>query len=416
MMTLTELHGFLLQRLLDDVMPFWMRHSIDWQNGGMWTCLADDGTILSRDKYIWSNARALWTFSALVNRIASKYSVSPDVQETWRQAAANQYRFLKQYGRDANGYWVFVVDETGHVQVGENSIYTDTFAIYGLVEYFRMTGDEEALSLARETATSCRERLARPGAYKTAPYPTPPGMKPHGEAMQFSLVFSELGHELRDESILAQGSRYGREVLDHFYRADRGVLLEYLGLDNSVWDTPEGRTMVPGHGIESLWFQIHNFMRIGDAARARQAAAAMRPCLERGWDTEYGGLFLGIDVEGKQPPYWKHAEKKIWWPFTEALCGTLLAYEQLHQDWCLEWYWQIHGWAFAHFPDKEHGEWTQRLDRRGNRIDEVIVLPVKDPFHLPRALIVAIQTLERLTHSVSERGFQTLQTIERRTI
>ena len=73
MMTLTELHGFLLQHLLDDVMPFWMRHSIDWQNGGMWTCLADDGSILSRDKYIWSNARALWTFSALVNRIARQY-------------------------------------------------------------------------------------------------------------------------------------------------------------------------------------------------------------------------------------------------------------------------------------------------------------------------------------------------------
>jgi len=37
MMTLTELHRFLLQHLLDDVMPFWARHSIDWQNGGMWT-------------------------------------------------------------------------------------------------------------------------------------------------------------------------------------------------------------------------------------------------------------------------------------------------------------------------------------------------------------------------------------------
>src|SRR5512135_3064503 len=178
-MTLTQLRGFLLRHLIDDVMPFWMRHSIDWRNGGMWTCLADDGSILSRDKYIWSNARALWTFSALVNRIASTYSVNADTQAAWRQAAANQYRFLKLHGRDANGYWVYVVDETGQAVVGENSIYTDTFAMLGLVEYFRMTGDEEALILARETATSCRGRLARPGAYKTAPYPTPPGMKPH---------------------------------------------------------------------------------------------------------------------------------------------------------------------------------------------------------------------------------------------
>jgi N-acylglucosamine 2-epimerase len=398
-MNLPELQIFLLRHLTQDVMPFWIRYSVDWENGGMWTCLADDGSILSHDKYIWSNARALWTFSALVNRIADQYAevVGAEVKETWWQAAANQYRFLKRCGRDENGYWVFVVDESGHnVVMGEKSIVTDAFAIYGLVEYFRMTGEEEALDIARETAHTCLERLARPGTYKTAPYPTPPGMRPQREAMQFSLMLSELGHELQDEAILSAGLNYGRDVLDHFYCADRGVLLEYLGLDNRVWDTPAGRAMVPGHAIESLWFQIHNFTRIGDSVRARQAAAAMRPCFEKGWDPEYGGLFLGIDVEGREPPYWKNADKKIWWPFTEAICGALLAYEQLREDWCLEWYWKCHHWAFAHFADEEHGEWTQKLDRQGNRIDDIIALPVKDPYHLPRGLIIAVETLERL--------------------
>lgn len=258
-MNLCELHSILFRHLTEEVIPFWIRHSIDWENGGMWTCLADDGSILNRDKYIWSNARALWTFSALVNRIKH---VDEDTGETWRRAAANQYGFLKRCGRDENGYWVFVVDETGaEAIIGQNSIVTDAFAIYGLVEYFRTTGDEEALDIARETAHTCLDRLARPGTYKTAPYPTPPGMRPQREAMQFSLMFCELGHELGDESILNAGLSYGRDVLDHFYRADREVLLEYLGLDNSPWDTPAGRTMVPGHAIESLWFQIHNFTR-----------------------------------------------------------------------------------------------------------------------------------------------------------
>jgi len=64
------------------------------------------------------------------------------------------------------------------------------------------------------------------------------------------------------------------------------------------------------------------------------------------------------------------------------------------------------GLGLGTFPDKEHGEWTQRLDRRGTRLTEVIALPVKDPFHLPRALIVAIQTLQRLTQSVSDAPFR----------
>ena len=37
----------------------------------------------------------------------------------------------------------------------------------------------------------------------------------------------------------------------------------------------------------------------------------------------------------------------------------------------------------------------QRLDREGRKIHEVIALPVKDPFHLPRALILAVESLER---------------------
>jgi len=387
-MTFAELRDFLRAHLVDDIAPFWFRHAIDWDNGGLFSCIADDGAVLRRDKYMWSNTRALYTFSALHNRI--------EPREDYRRAADNQYRFIRRCGRDDRGCWVFLVDEKGNVLEGENSIVTDAFAIFGLVEYFRMTGDDEALVIARETADTVRERLARPGTYNTAPYPTPEGMKPHREAMQFSLSFCELGHEMEDEEMLDAGLALARDVIHNFYREDRNVLLEYVNFDNTTRDTPEGRTMVPGHGIESLWFQIHNFTRVGDAESARRAARAMRCCFEKGWDPEFGGLFLGIDVDGKEPVYWKNSEKKIWWPFTEALPGTLMAWEQLHEDWCLEWYWKVHEWAFAHFPVPEHGEWTQRLDREGRKIDTLIALPVKDPFHLPRGLIIAIETLNRI--------------------
>jgi N-acylglucosamine 2-epimerase len=43
----------------------------------------------------------------------------------------------------------------------------------------------------------------------------------------------------------------------------------------------------------------------------------------------------------------------------------------------------------------ETGEWRQRLDRRGDPISTVVALPVKDPFHLPRAAILAVQLLDR---------------------
>ena len=63
------------------------------------------------------------------------------------------------------------------------------------------------------------------------------------------------------------------------------------------------------------------------------------------------------------------------------------------QAWCLEWYERLHAWSFKFFPMPGTGEWRQRLDRQGNPVTEVIALPVKDPFHLPRAVILILQLL-----------------------
>ena len=153
--------------------------------------------------------------------------------------------------------------------------------------------------------------------------------------------------------------------------------------------------MGPGHGIESAWFQIESLRERGDRARIAKALDIMRWSFEKGWDADYGGLFLAIDLEGGKP-FLDHADSKIWWPFCEALCGALLAWEASGETWCLEWYGKTHEWAFAHFPDREHGEWKQRLDRRGQPLDRFVALPVKDPFHLPRAAIYALQCTERI--------------------
>jgi N-acylglucosamine 2-epimerase len=363
----------------------------------------------------------LWTFSALARRV--------EAVEDWRLTAESIYGFLLEHGRDRSGRWNFLLDERGHVLLDSQSIIADAFAIYGLVEYYHLSGRAEALEVARQTYESCLERLSKPGSYKTALYPTPPGMKAHREAMQFSLMLFELGRALGEESVIEKALGFSDEVLQHFYRWDRGVLLEYLGADNEPWDTPAGRAMVPGHGIESLWFQIHirSSREISDSASARRAASAMQSCFEKGWDPQYGGLFLGIDVEGKHPPYWKLADTKRWWPHCEALCGSLLAYEQIGEPWCLQWYWKTHEWAFGHFPDEQHGEWVQNLDRTGRPLmsetssprDERAAqelaarsgatktwisfdLNIKDPFHLPRALIVACEALERIAASEAQ--------------
>ena len=51
--------------LLTDVIPFWERHSLDHECGGYFTCLGRDGTVFDTDKFVWLQARQVWTFSML---------------------------------------------------------------------------------------------------------------------------------------------------------------------------------------------------------------------------------------------------------------------------------------------------------------------------------------------------------------
>jgi N-acylglucosamine 2-epimerase len=144
-----------------------------------------------------------------------------------------------------------------------------------------------------------------------------------------------------------------------------------------------------------MWFMIHFFQKLGDGVSPEWAIDTIKRHVELGWDDEYGGLLLSVDADGGAP-WWPFADSKIWWPHTEALYALLLAYDLSQEQWCLDWFEKVHNYAFSHYPVTPYGEWTQKLDRQGNKFTETVALPVKDPFHLPRALIYCIQVLQRL--------------------
>lgn len=172
---------------------------------------------------------------------------------------------------------------------------------------------------------------------------------------------------------------------------------DWLREDGTHVDAPRGTACVPGHAIESMWLQLHIARETGDRATIDRAIEAVRWHLERGWDAEYGGLFLAIDVGGRQEVGWPYTEKKLWWPHVEALYATILCYQFCKEGWCLEWHEKVRRWSFDHLPVADFGEWRQKLTREGREITDTLVLPVKDPFHLPRGLIYLVETLGSCT-------------------
>ena len=55
--------------LLNNVIPFWEKHSIDNLHGGYFTCLDRKGNVYDTDKFIWLQGRQAWTFSMLYNNV-----------------------------------------------------------------------------------------------------------------------------------------------------------------------------------------------------------------------------------------------------------------------------------------------------------------------------------------------------------
>ena len=52
-------------------------------------------------------------------------------------------------------------------------------------------------------------------------------------------------------------------------------------------------------------------------------------------------------------------------------------------------------YSFSTFPSTNNGEWVQIRDRKGEPIDKVVALPVKDPFHIMRDFLKIIKLEEK---------------------
>jgi hypothetical protein len=107
--------------------------------------------------------------------------------------------------------------------------------------------------------------------------------------------------------------------------------------------------------------------------------------LRHGLDREHGGLLYFTDLRGLPAQEYWH-DMKFWWPHCEAIIATLLAWQLTGDAKYARWHALVHDWSFAHFPDREHGEWFGYLHRDGSVSQRAKGNLFKGPFHLPRML------------------------------
>ena len=129
------------ENLTNNILKYWSTKMIDSRNGGFYGRISGSEQLYAdADKGAILNARILWTFSAA-------YRILGKEEYLTIATRAKQYIIDKFYDKEFGGvYWS--LNYLGKPLDTKKQIYAIGFAIYGLSEYARATGDREALDYA----------------------------------------------------------------------------------------------------------------------------------------------------------------------------------------------------------------------------------------------------------------------------
>ncbi|RPI66247.1 MAG: N-acyl-D-glucosamine 2-epimerase, partial [Geobacteraceae bacterium] len=129
--------------VLENILPFWIEKTTDTYYGGFIGEVSAHGVPEPQaPKGGILLSRMLWTFS-------HAYSLYHNPQ--YLQAARHAYQFLVQKLWDPqNGGIYWLVDYQGNPLDTKKHVYAQSFALYGLAEFARVTHDQEALEKAIE--------------------------------------------------------------------------------------------------------------------------------------------------------------------------------------------------------------------------------------------------------------------------
>ena len=131
------------KELIENILPFWIKKMQDKQNGGFYGRI--DGTDIlhsEANKGAILNARILWTFSS-----AYRILKNPEYLLMAQRAFdyINKFFIDKTYG---GAYWE--LDYKGIPVNKKKQTYVQGFMLYGFSEFYRATGNEHALQLAKD--------------------------------------------------------------------------------------------------------------------------------------------------------------------------------------------------------------------------------------------------------------------------
>lgn len=373
--------------MIHNIMPFWMKHGLDRKHGGVYTCVDRDGTLIDTTKSVWFQGRFGFIAAYAYNHIEK----NPE----WLAASKSCLDFIEAHCIDTDGRMYFEVTEDGTPLRKRRYVFSECFAAIAMSEYALASGDKNYAVKSLDLFKRIQHFISTPGILAPKYLDS---MKAQGHSITMILIntASRIRAAISDPVLTKQIDDSIETLRKYFIHPEFKALLEMVGPNGKFIDTGSGRTINPGHCIETAWFILEEAKgRDWDKEMVQTAITILDWSWEWGWDKEFGGIINFRDC--RNLPCQDYAQDmKFWWPQTEAIIATLYAYQATKDEKYLAMHKQISDWTYAHFPDAEFGEWYGYLHRDGTVAQPAKGNLFKGPFHIPRMLIKGHMLCEEL--------------------
>lgn len=380
--------------LLEKVAPYWAERVLDQENGGFRTCFDRQGKCYNPNKHGWFMGRTMYTYSVL----CQEFGTRPE----WMALAKAGYDFMdKAYLGD--GRFALMLSEKNEVINGADSLFTDHFAVKGLINYLYALGDQakpEEIAKAKELLDTLLAHVDDPEVLRLE--------CPDTRFQKHAVNFMTLA--VLTEATKLFGSEYHDRLYEcvsrslyHFANDELKAPFEYVTPEGKALPEGPGRLIDAGHTMESLWFAMEAAPILEHPEWNARAGQVLDWVIRDCWDTTYGGFFQHVDYEDGKPEEtflttnyegtpvaWN---EKIWWVQAEGLIALCMSAVNNQNEAHWKLFTELYQYVLEYFVQPETGEWHSFLRRDGSVLSDLPGTMHKGPYHVPRCLMMLTKVL-----------------------
>ena len=353
--------------LTTNILPYWSGKMVDRQNGGFYGRIdGNDRVHPDDDKGGILNARILWTYS-------SAYRILKDTAYLHLATRSKDYIMAHFIDKKYGGAYRSVRSD-GEPSDTRKQIYTQSFFIYGMSEYYRATGDTAALNTARKLFGLLEMRARDTESNGYFEVFTREWQRKHDRLIGEKTVNDEKSMNTHLHIMEAYTNLY--RIWPDKQVADRLKNLVEIFLDKIIdkktshlkcfldknWNSTSTIDSY-GHDIESSWLLYEAANLIGDSAlltRVRETSIKIADAAAEGLQTD-GSMIYEKDLSTG-----RINSERSWWPQAETIVGYMNAYELTGNRKYLDN--SINCWNYTknHFIDNISGGWFSTVSESGN--------------------------------------------------